>query len=347
MKIIVPCAGKSSRFSNMRPKWMLTHPEGDLMVKKAIDGLNVKPKDVIITILREHEEKYKIIRGLKENISNDLKIVVLDEQTKSQPETIYVTLKKIGLKESFLVKDSDNMFSLPHINEDFNYICYSDLQAHEDVNPRNYSYIKLNDQNIIIDIAEKRVISRFFSVGGYFFKDPKDFESSFEKLGKKNLKSELYISHIIQDLIVNNGKVFFGKKIEGYTDWGTFDQWSKYTQKFKTYFIDLDGVLFKSAAQYFSPRWEGTEPIKSNLEAIKKLSKNEHVQLFFTTSRPESYRKLTETQLKKLGLKYTSLVMECLHAKRIIINDFSSTTGYPTCESICILRDSEDLVKYI
>lgn len=29
MKLIVPCAGKSSGFPNMRPKWMLTHPEGE------------------------------------------------------------------------------------------------------------------------------------------------------------------------------------------------------------------------------------------------------------------------------------------------------------------------------
>ena len=195
MKIIVPCAGKSSGFPNMRPKWMLTHPDGDLMVKKAIDGLNVKPRDVVITILREHEEKYKIIRGLKENIGNDLRIVVLEKQTKSQPETVYVTLEKTGLEESFLVKDSDSLFSLPHIDEDFNYVCYSDLQDHKGVNPGNYSYIRLNDQNIIVDIVEKTVISRFFSVGGYFFKDPKDFTSSFEKLSKKNMKAELYFKY--------------------------------------------------------------------------------------------------------------------------------------------------------
>ena len=53
MKVIVPCAGKSSHFPNMRPKWMLTHPDGNMMVKEAIEGLNIKPKDVIITILKE------------------------------------------------------------------------------------------------------------------------------------------------------------------------------------------------------------------------------------------------------------------------------------------------------
>ena len=55
MKIIVPCEGKSKRFPEMRPKWMLNHPDGDLMVTKAIKGLNAKPEDIIITILKEHE----------------------------------------------------------------------------------------------------------------------------------------------------------------------------------------------------------------------------------------------------------------------------------------------------
>ena len=30
MNLIIPMAGKSSRFPNMRPKWMLTHPQETL-----------------------------------------------------------------------------------------------------------------------------------------------------------------------------------------------------------------------------------------------------------------------------------------------------------------------------
>lgn len=347
VKVIVPCAGKSNRFPNMRPKWMLTHPNGDLMVKKAIEGLNVDPKDVIITILREHEEQYDIIRGLKENIGEEITIVILDEQTKSQSETVYLTLKKIGLKESFLVKDSDCAWTTSNIKEDFNYVIYSDIQDYEDINPGNKSYIKLNEQNIIIDIVEKKVVSRFFSLGGYFFKNPESFISSFEKLNEQNNKQELYISHIIQDLIINKKEIFFGKKVDSYLDFGTLEQWSKYLKKFKTYFFDIDGILFKNAAQYFKPRWEDSEPIKENLEIIKKLSENKYNQLIFSTSRPEKYRRVTERKLRELGIKYLDVIMGCLHAKRIIVNDFSNTTGYPTCEAINILRDSEDLKKYI
>ena len=346
MKIIIPCAGKSSRFPNMRPKWMLTHPDGNLMVKKVVDSLGADPKDVIIAILSEHEEKYDIARGLKENIGEGVQVVVLEHATASQPETVAATIRKIGLTEPFLIKDSDNIFSVPRMEEGFNYVCYSDLQDYGDINPGNKSYIKMNEQGIITDIVEKSVASRFFNVGGYYFSDPKKFMETYERLAKGN-GGELYTSHVIADMIMRGNEVFMGKYIKNYVDWGTWEQWSRYVQKFRTYFIDLDGVVFKSGAQYFSPRWDQTGPIMENVEAIKKLCDEGSSQIFFVTARPENCRALTEQKLSALGLKWSALIMGCFHAKRVLINDFSMTSSYPSCEAINVLRDSEDLKRYL
>lgn len=346
MKVIVPCAGKSSRYPDMRPKWMLTHPDGSLIVKKALEGLNVKTKDIVIAILKEHEEKYDIAKGLRENIGEDITIVVLEESVKSQAGDVWQTLKKIDLNESFLVRDSDNMFVVPNVKEDFNYVCFSDIQEYKEINAGNKSYIKMNDQGIIVDIIEKKVVSSSFNVGGYFFRSPKEFIESYERLREKG-NTELYISHIIGDLIVNKKVIFFGKKVNSYFDFGTAEDWFKYRQKFKTYFIDIDGVVFKNAAQYFKPRWEDSSPINENLKIIKKLCEDPYCQVYFISSRPEKYREMTTLQLKKYGIRCDGLIMGCRHCKRIIVNDFSNTTGYPFCEAINILRDSEDLNKYI
>jgi len=320
MKVIVPCAGKSTRFLGMRPKWMLNHPDGDLMVKKAVEGLGVEPKDIIITILKEHEEKYDIARGLKENMGEEITIIILDEQTKCAAETVYLTLKKTGITESFLVRDSDNIFIIPQIEEDFNYVCYSDLHEYSDIDPGNKSYIKMNEQNIITDIAEKKVIAESFNVGGFFFKDPQDFFLSFEELNIKNGAEEgkeLYVSHIIEDLIINRGKVFFGKKVSSYFDWGTFSQWSKYCRNFKTYFLDIDGILLKNSAQFFKPRWEDAQPIEENLKTIKELSGDKNTQLFFITSRPEKYRQLTENKLLDIWNSSKIRKLRKMHNKKI------------------------------
>ena len=45
--LILPAAGKSSRFPGMRPKWLLTHPNGNLMIVEAIKGINFTNIDSI------------------------------------------------------------------------------------------------------------------------------------------------------------------------------------------------------------------------------------------------------------------------------------------------------------
>ncbi len=64
--LIVPMAGRSSRFPNMRPKWMLTHPMTNrFMVTESILGLNLDFFDNIWFIcLQEHEDKYQFMKGL-------------------------------------------------------------------------------------------------------------------------------------------------------------------------------------------------------------------------------------------------------------------------------------------
>ena len=91
--LIIPCAGNSSRYPNMRPKWMLTHPEGKLMVEKAIHGLSSNAFErTIITILREHVEKYESDIWLKQIFGDKVEICILENPTNSESETIYQTI---------------------------------------------------------------------------------------------------------------------------------------------------------------------------------------------------------------------------------------------------------------
>ena len=48
--LIVPCAGRSSRFPNNRPKWSLTHPNGNLMLTESLFGLELNNYKEIIFI---------------------------------------------------------------------------------------------------------------------------------------------------------------------------------------------------------------------------------------------------------------------------------------------------------
>ena len=112
--LIIPCAGKSSRFPNIKPKWLFTHPDGKLMIEKAIAPLmgNKKIKKKIISITKEINKKYNAKFMFKQMFGNKVDTLILDKQTKSASETVYKTIQKYKIKGQILVKDSDNYFSI-------------------------------------------------------------------------------------------------------------------------------------------------------------------------------------------------------------------------------------------
>jgi 2-C-methyl-D-erythritol 4-phosphate cytidylyltransferase len=98
--LIIPCAGKSNRFPNMKPKYLLTHPDGKLMIEKAIEHMNTNTFDrIIITIVKPHDEKYESKLIMEQVFKNNPKIEIcmLDDFTSSASETISLTLDKMNV----------------------------------------------------------------------------------------------------------------------------------------------------------------------------------------------------------------------------------------------------------
>ena len=55
----------------------------------------------------------------------------------------------------------------------------------------------MKEEKIILNIVEKQVISKMFSVGGYYFNNSLDFINAYESLSYLEEISEVYISNII------------------------------------------------------------------------------------------------------------------------------------------------------
>ncbi len=91
--LILPVAGQSARFPGMRPKWLLTMPDGFLMVEKSVSlfNLNVFSR-IIVVVLKEHlikhANKKKLLLSLKKNISKKIEIVELNKPKSCKAETV-------------------------------------------------------------------------------------------------------------------------------------------------------------------------------------------------------------------------------------------------------------------
>ena len=345
--IILPCAGRSTRYPNLRPKYLLVNPNGNIMLIDAISKIGHKDCQIVVSILKDHEEKY----GIKEMLDKffpelGVQICLLDSETKSQSETVCKTIEKMGIKTPFLVKDSDNIFKMESVPETYNYVTTNRLDDTGIINASNKSYIICDSSGLITNIEEKKVVSNTFSVGGYYFLDPSEFVNAYHELEKMSLGREIYISTLINHLIFTKKTKFKIKPVTEYADLGTISEWINYKQRFRTYFVDIDGVLVKNGAEYFKPYWGTTEGIEENIKLINKLHEGGS-QIILTTSRKEKYRKTTVDQLKKCGLKYDQLVMGILHSTRVLINDFTNSNPYPSAIAINIPRDSNELEKFL
>ncbi len=349
MKLILPVAGKSSRYPNIRPKWLLTLSDGSLMIEKSLSGISKKNINEIVIIMLEDHYKFISQDQLEELISSKisnnikLKIIALEESTNSQPSTIASYLNSIEEDFSFFIKDSDNYFELEPIN--LNLISYVDLANVNNLNVNNKSYVQTNRFNEAEKIVEKKVISDKFCCGGYGFKSSFTFLNSFNELGG-NDNSDLYISHIIQKQLIE-GETFNVIEASNYEDYGTYEDYKKYMSRTKSFFCDFDGVLVINSSKFDLPPWQ-YKPLKNNLYKLKEfLEKSPHSKFIITTSRPEKEKKNIKKFLKDYGIDCHEIVSDLPHSSRILINDFAKSNPYPSAESINLSRNSDDLSAFL
>ena len=344
--LIIPMAGKSTRFPNMRPKWMLTDPmSGDLMCVEAIKGLNLDYFDKIyFTFLKSHNDEYNISDGLlrclvKNNLDKKTKFIILDEPTSSQSETVYETIKTANISGFVFIKDSDGYFEI-ELKSNQNQIIYYDLNKSGEIIACNKSYIQMENNRIITNIVEKKVISPNFCVGGYGFNSSDDFVEFYKKTIKYS--GECFVSNIIFEMILQ-GSIFIGEESNNFLDWGTKNDWKKYCSRFSTYFVDLDGTLITNTSEFIPPYTGNGSPIEENIQILRDKYKNGECQIIITTARPSKFRDLTIKELEKNNIPYNHLIMDLPHSKRYLINDYSNTNSYPSAMAINIERNQKNL----
>lgn len=233
------------------PNWLCRHPDGEYLIHKCITETNFHFDRIIIPILREFDEKYDAKHKLKKilkDISPIPEILVINDNTDGPADTIYKTIIESEISGSITVHDSD-VFLKTNIEYGDNIVIGLNLQNFKrnikDISDK--SFVKVNENGIILDIIEKEIVSDCICCGIYGFKNADDFCKAYELLSQPHYKiNNLYVSNIISYLIGIKNYVFLFNTVEDYCPIDNLVDWKRLNMRYGTYFIDCENISTES-----------------------------------------------------------------------------------------------------
>jgi hypothetical protein len=351
--LMIPAAGESTRYRNLRPKMLLQHPKGVTMLEASISGFvssHTSEINQILIVSRDeffHDlDSFRLKESLEKSLGVPTEIVLLSKPTSSMVDTILRGLEFVDQDSPLIIKDCDNDVRLTS-NEFFsmnNALVYANLSNFPQVTASNKSFIKKSDESTVSLIVEKKVVSSFINLGVIKFESGSTFIAASKKTSGTK---QHYVSDIVRGAI-DLGVIFKAVEAGYFDDWGTIEDWLRYINGFATIFIDFDGVLVKNSNRLaLKNDWSAFEPIRENCDALLSRYQAGKTEIVVTTARDESYRPKIIAFLNNMGISSFKLVTGLQHNKRILINDFAESLPFPSALGISIPRDSSTLSSYI
>ena len=258
MNIVILCGGKGERFSKNgydQPKPLIKVFD-ICMIEYVIDNLNISNDDNVFIIYNINLDNYQFcdIVNNKYPFINFIKITDTKGATESLCIGLSNIMKNYKFNEKCLILDCDAFYTNNIMdifrNSNNNIVYYT---KNYESNPI-YSYIKLNDDNLIVNIKEKNKISDNANTGAYAFNDIKILYQYCNYILDNNItfNNEPYISCVINEMIKNN-IAFYGNELdEKYVfSLGTPLAVNNYIDRTFAFLFDLDGTLVITDDVYF------------------------------------------------------------------------------------------------
>jgi beta-phosphoglucomutase-like phosphatase (HAD superfamily)/dTDP-glucose pyrophosphorylase len=208
--ILIPMAGNGSRFFNAGykdPK-PLIDVDGKPMIQRVVENIEI-PGNYIFIVQAEHYKKYNLQSRLTDLVPG-CKIIQVNGVTDGAARTALLAKEHIDNSRPLIIANSDQILEwdsskfiaqLLEIGVDGNMALFF---ANED----KWSYAKIQN-NRIIGVAEKVVISNNASTGIYGWAKGSDYVKYAEQMIDKNIRvnDEFYICPVYNEAIQDNKRI--------------------------------------------------------------------------------------------------------------------------------------------
>lgn len=220
MKLVIPMAGRGSRFSNrgvMTPK-PLVPVLGRPMIHWALESFrDFEPSEVIFIALKDHDESGELSGALAEAVPWPTHVVWLEGVTEGQLCTVLAARDRLETDEDVVVFNTDTIVVSDVARE---------LRERDDSvrgvisvieKPgEQWSFAKTNDAGDVVRVAEKERISPWASTGMYCFSSGVEFLAHADELIRRDLRvrGEFYVIPVYSLYIESSQRIVVSRARE-------------------------------------------------------------------------------------------------------------------------------------
>jgi len=219
VNIVIPMAGLGSRFAQSgykKPKPLIDLFD-KTMIENVIDNLNIRGRYFFI-VQEDHVAKYQIDKILK-NAMPGCNVIPINGISDGAASTCLFAKKFINNLDPLIIANSDQIVDwdsnsfIETLEKDIDGI----IATFKSNDPK-WSFIKIENEKIV-KVAEKNVISSDANVGIYGWKKGSDYVKYAEQMISKKIKTngEYYVSPVYNEAIDEGKKIipFFVNKMHG------------------------------------------------------------------------------------------------------------------------------------
>ena len=210
MNVIITMAGRGSRFAKVgyrQPKHEIIAGDKSLFWWSMRSLEQFYDEQFIFIVRKEGYSKSHLVEEITQLGISSYVIVELDAVTNGQADTVMQVSKLLNEDDCVLVYNIDTTIKPEYLSKEAIIQGDGTVPLFE-AEGTHWSFAKLDDtKNRITEMAEKRPISSWGSVGLYYFNRWKDFSIAFEEMADQLLEDygEIYIAPLYNNLI-NQGK---------------------------------------------------------------------------------------------------------------------------------------------
>lgn len=208
--ILIPMAGAGSRFSAAGyelPK-PLIDVDGAPMIKRVVENIGIQGQYIFV-VQKDHCEKYGVVEKLQE-ISPGCKTVIIDGLTEGAACTTLLAKEYIDEETPLLIANSDQWvdWSPEHFVQYVEKIDADGAMLTFSANSDKHSYVKVDRDGYVTEVAEKKVISNHATVGIYYWKSGSEYVSCAEEMISRQIRynGEFYVCPVYEILLERKGE---------------------------------------------------------------------------------------------------------------------------------------------